>query len=116
MLTYSMLIKSNKVLNFSSNYYVYRKDINNSRSSSIYRPNSNMFDIFKACDEIEEFSKINNCEIAFNDKKEIISTFYELICTKYSNPYNLDKGLLSARCNIFLIDKLFNNSCKSKRL
>ena len=130
--TFSMLFKSNNVLEVNNPNYFYRRDDRETLSSKGYKYNSNLLDIIKVCDEVERFAKENNLyetyeneikfvqissvilrinevrqwDIDLNSKKIIINNLYNLMVSKYGDIDMVDKDLLSSKVGFEVIDYL----------
>ena len=130
--TFSMLLKSKKILEINDVNYFYRKDGSDTVSSKGYIYNPNLLDIIRVCDEVERFSLENNLfdlyeeEIRFvqissviarinevmtwdideNQKKNIISNLHSLMVSKYGGVNSVDKAILSGKVGFQAIDYL----------
>ena len=140
--SFSMLIKANKVLEFSNNLYVYRKDINNGISSRAYKNTSpiedtfrigkyledsailyDKYDIYKDVIKLlqisvclERLSEIKCWNVSEEEKKEKMICLYKETCNRYGSIDDVDKALLSSRVDIMLVDKtkeIISNKGKS---
>ena len=132
--TYSLLFKSNNILDIPDNYYLYRKNINNSKSMLNFKPNDKIYDIFNVCDELDRqvlnsgnyihyakvlpllqqvvclqrLNEIKNWDMNDIRKKDFMKKFYDIICLKYGDLSKSDIALLSARSDVSLIEKQVN--------
>ena len=130
--TYSMLIKSDHILHFSDNFYIYRKDIRNGVSSKGYQVDAPLEDIFRVADEISKQAKKNHKEKLFKEiipliqisfcfqrlseikewktseeiKNKMMIYIYQKTIQKYTDETNVDDGLLSSRADLMLIKKV----------
>jgi len=132
--TYSMLMKSDTMLMFSDQFYLYRRDVTDGVSSRGYSVDSPLNDIFKVADEIEIQAQLNNKTQIFENvipllqigvcfqrlteinqwdidediKNKKLFQFYQKVTEKYGDYKKLDDGLLSAKADLLLVDKIRN--------
>lgn len=138
--TYSMLLKSNTVLDISEPNNLYKKNNNEFHSFSWNKYNPRTLDIIKVCDEIEKFAKDNNVydenreqikfiqissvllrigeiynwDVDSNVKKKIIDELYFIMCERYGSIDSLDRDLLACTVGFQIIDR-FSEHNKNRR-
>ncbi len=131
---FAMLIKSNSILSFSNLFYLYRKDITTGISSKAYNINAPLEDTFRIADYIEEKTKeygkyekykelinmlqvsvclerlteINRWNVDEDTKLDKMIWLYNETRDRYGDWKELDVPILSARCDILLLDKIDN--------
>ena len=132
--SYTKYMEASKVVSVSSINYFYRRDINRGVSSTNYRENSHITDIFKVLDRLgfdmrkssryEVFKdeirliqlayslirveEVNNWQVDMDKKILIKDKMFSLIEEKYGNLDDVDIALLESKCGINIVDEYTN--------
>lgn len=132
--SYTKYMEASKVVSVSSINYFYRRDINRGVSSTNYRENSHITDIFKVLDRLgfdmrkssryEVFKdeirliqlayslirveEVNNWQVDMDKKNLIKDKMFSLIEEKYGNLDDVDIALLESKCGINIVDEYTN--------
>ena len=132
--SYTKYMEASKVVSVSSINYFYRRDINRGVSSTNYRENSHITDIFKVLDRLgfdmrkssryEVFKdeikliqlayslirveEVNNWQVDMDKKNLIKDKMFSLIEDKYGNLDDVDIALLESKCGINMVDEYTN--------
>ena len=132
--SYTKYMEASKVVSVSSINYFYRRDINRGVSSTNYRGNSHITDIFKVLDRLgfdmrkssryEVFKdeirliqlayslirveEVNNWQVDMDKKNLIKDKMFSLIEEKYGNLDDVDIALLESKCGINIVDEYTN--------
>ena len=138
--SFGALMKANTLVELSDNLYVYQKDITKGVSSKAYKTTSSLEECFKIADEIEnqallsgneekrkeviKFLQISVCLERLSEIKEWNASqeykdskmieLYEKTKERYGNWEDLDTGILSSRCDLFLIQEVKDKIEKKK--
>lgn len=132
--SYTKYMEASKVVSVSSINYFYRRDINRGVSSTNYRGNSHITDIFKVLDRLESdmrkssryevfkdeirliqlayslirVEEVNNWQVDMDKKNLIKDKMFSLIEDKYGNLDDVDIALLESKCGINIVDEYTN--------
>ena len=132
--SYTKYMEASKVVTVSSINYFYRRDINRGVSSTNYRENSHITDIFKVLDRLESdmrkssryevfkdeikliqlayslirVEEVNNWQVDMDKKNLIKDKMFSLIEDKYGNLDDVDIALLESKCGINMVDEYTN--------
>ncbi len=130
--SYSALMKSGRILNINALHYFYRRDLTNGVSATVNGPTRKILDIFKVADFLESYAKknrffdkfepqirfiqassilqrineVNNWQVECKDKTKLMKGMYTLTKERYIDPETLDKGYLSSKVDIEIINKM----------
>ena len=132
--SYTKYMEASKVVTVSSINYFYRRDINRGVSSTNYRENSHITDIFKVLDRLESdmrkssryevfkdeikliqlayslirVEEVNNLQVDIDKKSLVKDKMFSLIEEKYGNLDDVDIALLESKCGINIVDEYTN--------
>ena len=132
--SYTKYMEASKVVSVSSINYFYRRDINRGVSSTNYRGNSHITDIFKVLDRLDfdmrkssryevfkdeirliqlaysliRVEEVNNWQVDMDKKTLIKDKMFSLIEEKYGNLDDVDIALLESKCGINIVDEYTN--------
>ena len=132
--SYTKYMEASKVVSVSSINYFYRRDINRGVSSTNYRGNSHITDIFKVLDRLDfdmrkssryevfkdeirliqlaysliRVEEVNNWQVDMDKKNLIKDKMFSLIEEKYGNLDDVDIALLESKCGINIVDEYTN--------
>ena len=132
--SYTKYMEASKVVTVPSINYFYRRDINRGVSSTNYRENSHITDIFKVLDKLESdmrksyryevfkdeikliqlayslirVEEVNNWQVDIDKKSLVKDKMFSLIEEKYGNLDDVDITLLESKCGINIVDE-YNN-------
>lgn len=132
--SYTKYMEASKVVTVSSINYFYRRDINRGVSSTNYRENSHITDIFKVLDRLESdmrkssryevfkdeikliqlayslirVEEVNNWQVDIDKKSLVKDKMFSLIEEKYGNLDDVDIALLESKCGINIVDEYTN--------
>ena len=127
-------METSKVVTVSSINYFYRRDINRGVSSTNYRENSHITDIFKVLDKLESdmrnssryevfkdeikliklayslirVEEVNNWQVDMDKKMLVKDKMFSLIEEEYGNLDDVDIALLESKCGINIVDENTN--------
>ena len=133
-------MEASKVVTVPSINYFYRRDINRGVSSTNYRENSHITDIFKVLDRLDSdmrnssrydmfkneikliqlayslirVEEVNNWQVDINKKRLIKDKMFSIIEEKYGNLDDVDIALLESKCEINIVDEYTNYLDKEK--
>ena len=138
--SYTKYMEASKVVTVSSINYFYRRDINRGVSSTNYRENSHITDIFKVLDKLESdmrnssryemfkseikliqlayslirVEEVNNWQVDIDRKNLVKDEMFSMIEEEYGNLDDVDIALLESKCEINIVDKYTNYLDKEK--
>ena len=138
--SYTKYMEASKVVSVSSINYFYRRDINRGVSSTNYRENNHITDIFKVLDKLESdmrksyryevfkdeikliqlayslirVEEVNNWDVDDMKKSLIKDKMFSLIEEKYGNLDDVDITLLESKCGINIVDE-YNNYLNNEK-
>ena len=101
--SYAKYMEASKVVTIPSINYFYRRDINRGVSSTNYRENSHITDIFKVLDRLDFDMKNSSRYEIFKDEIKLIQLAYSLIRVEEVNNWDLDEEK-----KILVKDKMFH--------
>ena len=99
--SYTKYMEASKVVTVSSINYFYRRDINRGVSSTNYKENNHITDIFKVLDRLESDMRKSSRYEVFKDEIKLIQLAYSLIRVEEVNNWNTDKKTM-------IKDKMFS--------
>lgn len=137
--TFSMYMKSDKVITLNNPDYFYRRNIDSGISAINYQKNDKILEIFKVTDEIINFAKnigkfdeykseiyfiyftsvftriseIEYWECNLQEKQAIKNSIYKILYIKYGQ-INFDDALLSSRNSMEIIEE-YRNFCNEMK-
>ena len=138
--SYTKYMEASKVVTVSSINYFYRRDINRGVSSTNYRENSHITDIFKVLDKLESdmrnssryemfkseikliqlayslirVEEVNNWQVDIDRKNLVKDEMFSMIEEEYGNLDDVDITLLESKCEINIVDEYTNYLDKEK--
>ncbi len=138
--SYTKYMEASKVVTVSSINYFYRRDINRGVSSTNYRENSHITDIFKVLDKLESdmrnssryeifkseikliqlayslirVEEVNNWQVDIDRKNLVKDEMFSMIEEEYGNLDDVDIALLESKCEINIVDEYTNYLDKEK--
>ncbi len=132
--SYTKYMEASKVVSVPSINYFYRRDINRGVSSTNYKENNHITDIFQVLDRLESdmrkssryevfkdeikliqlayslirVEEVNNWQVDMDKKNLIKDKMFSLIEDKYGNLDDVDIALLESKCGINIVDEYTN--------
>src|SRR5699024_6785071 len=99
--SYTKYMEASRVVTVSSINYFYRRDINRGVSSTNYKENNHITDIFKVLDRLESDMRKSSRYEVFKYEIKLIQLAYSLIRVEEVNNWNTDKKTM-------IKDKMFS--------
>ena len=132
--SYTKYMEASKVVSVPSINYFYRRDINRGVSSTNYRENSHITDIFKSLDKLDfdmgkssryemfkdeiklikiaysliRVEEVNNWQVDIDRKNLVKDEMFSIIEEKYGNLDDVDTALLQSKCGMNIVEEYSN--------
>ena len=107
--SYTKYMEASKVVTVPSINYFYRRDINRGVSSTNYRENNHITDIFKVLDRLDSDMRNSSRYEIFKDEIKLIQLAYSLIRVEEVNNWNTDKKSIIKDEMFSLIEEKYGN-------
>ena len=132
--SYTKYMEASKVVSVPSINYFYRRDINRGVSSTNYRENSHITDIFKSLDKLDfdmgkssryemfkdeiklikiaysliRVEEVNNWQVDIDRKNLVKDEIFSIIEEKYGNLDDVDTAILQSKCGMNIVEEYSN--------